>query len=117
MVPCPQVCAAALIAQHAALLVLVALRHLPSGALLALLAAPFELRHALSILGHPPPAEPPSPSLRFDGSMLPFVPSRTWPLWYVAAAGWHAVTFGYWLLLGLGLSWGGRCLRAAAGLG
>ncbi len=46
----------------------------------------------------------------YGGSMLPFVPRRTWPLWYVAAAGWHAVTFGYWLMLGLGLSWAARVL-------
>ena len=100
--------AAALIGQHVSVIALVAARKMPPGALLALAAAPFELRGALDVLrnGRPATAAGAKPSYR--GSMLPFVPARTWPLWYVAAAGWHAVTFGYWLMAGLGVSWVAR---------
>ena len=100
--------AAALIGQHVSVIALVAARKMPPGALLALAAAPFELRGALDVLrnGRPATAAGAKPSYR--GSMLPFVPARSWPLWHVAAAGWHAVTFGYWLMAGLGVSWVAR---------
>ena len=42
-------------------------------------------------------------------------PARSWPLWHVAAAGWHAVTFGYWLMAGLGVSWAARAFCLAMG--
>lgn len=107
--------AAALVGQHVSLIALVAARKMPPGALLALAAAPFELRGALDVLrnGRPATAAGAKPSYR--GSMLPFVPARSWPLWHVAAAGWHAVTFGYWLMAGLGVSWAARtfCLAMA----
>jgi 1,4-dihydroxy-2-naphthoate octaprenyltransferase len=105
--------AAALVGQHVSLIALVAARKMPPGALLALAAAPFELRGALDVLrnGRPATAAGAKPSYR--GSMLPFVPARSWPLWHVAAAGWHAVTFGYWLMAGLGVSWAARAFCLA----
>jgi len=107
--------AAALVGQHVSLIALVAARKLPPGALLALAAAPFELRGALDVLRNGRPATAAGAKASYRGSMLPFVPARTWPLWHVAAAGWHAVTFGYWLMAGLGLSWVARafCLAMA----
>ena len=74
------------------------------------------MRHALAILGAARPAAPAEAKPRYGGSMLPMLPKRAWPLWYVAAAGWHAVTFGYWLMLGMGLSWGWRAIRLAVGI-
>ena len=107
--------AAALIGQHVSVIALVAARKMPPGALLALAAAPFELRGALDVLrnGRPATAAGAKPSYR--GSISPFVPARTWPLWHVAAAGWHAVTFGYWLMAGLGVSWAARAFCLAMG--
>ena len=107
--------AAALIGQHVSVIALVAARKMPPGALLALAAAPLELRGALDVLrnGRPATAAGAKPSYR--GSISPFVPARAWPLWYVAAAGWHAVTFGYWLMAGLGVSWAARAFCLAMG--
>jgi len=107
--------AAALVGQHVSLIALVAARKMPLGALLALVAAPFELRGALAVLRNRRPATAAGAKASFRGSMLPFVPARTWPLWHVAAAGWHAVTFGYWLMAGLGISWATRifCIAMA----
>ena len=105
--------AAALVGQHVSLIALVAARKMPPGALLALAAAPFELRGALDVLRNGRPATAAGAKASYRGSMLPFVPARTWPLWHVAAAGWHAVTFGYWLMTGLGLSWAARAFCLA----
>ena len=100
------VAALALLLQPLSLVALVVARRLPAGALLALATLPFELRHAVSLLLQPRPATVPASSISYAGSMgIAFRPQRTWPLWYVAAAGWHAVTFGYWLLAGLLVSW------------
>ena len=48
-----------------------------------------QLRGALDVLrnGRPATAAGAKPSYR--GSMLPFVPARSWPLWHVAAAHTH----------------------------
>ena len=105
--------AAALVGQHVSLIALVVARKMPPGALLALAAAPFELRGALDVLRNGRPATAAGAKASYRGSMLPFVPARTWPLWHVAAAGWHAVTFGYWLMTGLGLSWAARAFCLA----
>eukprot|EP00808_Paulinella_micropora_P002388 g77322.t1 len=50
-----------------------------------------------------PSSQVPHPSLIFSGSLVDFECHRTWPLWYVAAAGWDAVMFAYYFCLGTGL--------------
>ena len=95
--------ATALIGQHVASLLLVRAGILPAACLLSLASLPFETRAAVRILlTEEPPAEKPSSDVSYRGSMLPFVPAKAWPLWYVAVAGWQAVVYGYWFTLGLG---------------
>ena len=94
--------ATALICQHVASLLLVRAGILPAACLLSLVALPFETRAAVRILlTEEPPAEKPSSDVSYRGSILPFVPAKAWPLWYVAVAGWQAVVYGYWFTLGL----------------
>ena len=78
---------------------------LPAACLLSLVALPFETFAAVRILlTEEAPAEKPSNDVSYRGSMLPFVPAKAWPLWYVAVAGWQAVVYGYWFTLGLGVA-------------
>ena len=102
--------AVALVGQHVATILLVYTRLFPPGALLApLMCAAYELPKALSVLAVGRPEAKPPASLTFTGSMgVSLRPGRTWPLWFATSAGWHAVTFGYWLLAGLLLSWAAR---------
>ena len=97
--------ATALICQHVVSLLLGRAGILPAACLLSLASLPFETRAAVRILlTEEPPAEKPSSDVSYRGSILPFVPAKAWPLWYVAVAGWQAVVYGYWFTLGLGVA-------------
>ncbi len=46
----------------------------------------------------------------FPGTAANFQVNRTWPLWFVAACGWHAISFLSLMVIGSGLEWGGRAV-------
>jgi hypothetical protein len=85
----------------------------PLGASLAFLTLFRELPACLKVLrkGQVKDGKPNLPSdAKLIGWAADFVPDRTWPLWFVAVCGWHAITFLYFFVVGSGLEWGARAL-------
>ena len=85
----------------------------PLGASLAFLTLFRELPTCLKILrkGQIKDGRPNlPPDAKLIGWAADFVPDRTWPLWFVAVCGWHAITFSYFFVFGSGLEWGARAL-------
>lgn len=87
----------------------------PLGASLAFLTLFRELPASLKVLrkGQTKNGKPNLPS----GTVIPgwaanFQVDRTWPLWFVAVSGWHAITFLYFFVVGSGLEWAGRALSS-----
>lgn len=86
---------------------------IPLGASLAFLTLLREVPSCLKILrkGKPEAGKPTIPwGTVYPGIVADFQVNRTWPLWFVAALGWHAVTFLYLFVIGSGLEWGGRAM-------
>lgn len=116
--PARYLAVAALLGQHVATIALVGARLFPATAILApLITAMFELRQSVTKFLAPRPSDAPPRTQAHQGSMgSTSAPSASWPLWYTAFAAWHAVTFGYWLVLSFVLAWATssiRVLRAA----
>lgn len=114
-------CGAAVIAPHVLLLgtflkerVLgYSMPTVPLGASLAFLTLFRELPCCLRVLrkGQLKDGEPKfPPGTSMKGWAVDFQQDRTWPLWFVAVCGWHAITFLYFFVIGSGLEWGGRAL-------
>lgn len=85
----------------------------PLGASLAFLTLFRELQYCLKVLrkGQIKDGKPNLPSgTLLKGWAADFQVDRTWPLWFVAVCGWHAITFLYFFVIGSGLEWGGRAL-------
>jgi len=85
----------------------------PPGASLAFLTLFRKLHPCLKILrkGQLIDGKPYLPlNTRMKGWAVDFVPERAWPLRFVAACGWHVVTFLYLFVIGSGLEWGVRAL-------
>ena len=86
---------------------------IPIGASLAFLTLFKELPGTLKLLrkGQIIDGKPTLPwDAELAGTLGPFIVKRTWPLWFVAACGWHAIVFGYLFVMGSGLEWAGRAL-------
>ncbi len=86
---------------------------IPLGASLAFLTLFRELPVCLNVLskGKIIDNKPNLPhGTTMKGWAADFQVDRTWPLWFVAVCGWHAVTFLYFFVIGSGLEWGGRAL-------
>ena len=86
----------------------------PLGASLAFLTLFRELPSCLKILSkgqiqQKNGGEPTLPwGTTLKGTVADFQVNRTWPLWFVAACGWHAITFLYLFVIGSGFEWIGR---------
>lgn len=86
---------------------------IPLGAGLAFLTLFREFPACMSVLrkGQIKDGKPNLPSgTRLKGWAADFLPDRTWPLWFVAVCGWHAITFLYFFVIGSGLEWVGRAI-------
>jgi hypothetical protein len=86
---------------------------IPLGAGLAFLTLFREMPACLKILrlGKPAKDRPTIPwGSVYPGTVADFQVDRTWPLWFVAACGWHAISFLYLMVIGSGLEWGGRAV-------
>ena len=86
---------------------------IPLGAGLAFLTLFRELPSCLKILrkGKVKSGKPTLPwGTVLPGVVADFQVDRTWPLWFVAACGWHAATFLYLFVIGSGIEWGGRAI-------
>lgn len=79
---------------------------IPLGAALALVTLVRETPATLKVLRLGRVDRPPFPvGTKFPGALGPYEPHVAWPLWFVAVTGWHAIVFGYLLVLGSGLEW------------
>lgn len=86
---------------------------IPLGASLAFLTLFKELPATFKLLrkGQIKDGKPTLPwDTKLPGTLGPFIVKRTWPLWFVAACGWHAIVFAYLFVMGSGLEWAGRAM-------
>jgi hypothetical protein len=80
---------------------------MPWGAALAFLTLFNEVPKVFSILSRGPVDDKPTLPIgtTYQGYLALFVAGQGWPLWFVGATAWHAVTFGYMAVIGCGLEW------------
>lgn len=78
---------------------------LPLGAALAFLAWFREGRGTLRVIDQGQPIDGPTVTEKLKGTIEDADLAGNWPLWFVAALGWHAITFGYLAFIGSGLEW------------
>ncbi|CAB9513002.1 UbiA prenyltransferase family [Seminavis robusta] len=115
-------CGASLLAPHVLLLATLvyerilhpdAVPTIPLGAGLAFLTLFRELPASLKVLrlGQIKNNQPTIPAgTIIKGTLEDVEIYKSWPLWFVAFLGWHAITFSYLVVVGSGMEWMGRAI-------